>query len=130
LDANYTFLADIVKELTGDWVKPLECKRIQALDRVYHDEVVFFGELEKAQALEEVSMLDRYQFDEGRVGFFHNNDEACRKKHGVPAEGEFAVFYNGENSLPYVLKYDETMDVRRLMFETNVRAVNGTPKWG
>mgnify|MGYP001409464459 FL=1 len=59
----------IVRELTGDWIAPIECMKIQEEERFFHDEVVFFGKLEelgptgKVHALQEASMLDKYKFD-------------------------------------------------------------------
>jgi len=136
---NYEAFADVIRELTGDWVNPVDCVKIQGKNRFYYDEVVFFsGDLPAleveggvAWALQEVSMIDRYQFDEGRVGFFYNVDELCREKHKLDLDKSYIVWYNGANSVPYTLELtDEAVDVHRLMYETNVRAVNGTPKWG
>jgi len=43
----------------------------------------------------------------------------------------FIVFFNGPNSLPFVLEFDkDEITTSSLMYELTIRAVNGTPKWG
>ena len=65
------------------------------------------------------------------MGFFHNSDPECRKARDLDETKPFIVWYNGENSVPYIIEIkDEVIETHRLMYETNVRAVNGTPKWG
>ena len=133
---NHETFAAIVRELTGDWVNPMSCDKIQSPDRFYYDEVVYFGSLSeleeggKVDGMNKASMIDRYQFDEGRVGFFHNEDEKCRKERNLQEDKSYIAWFNGENSVPYILEVEDGIDAHRIMFETNVRAVNGTPKWG
>ena len=78
-------LAEIVKELSGDWFEEIQCDAIGADDRIYYDEVVYFGDGadlendEYGKLLQSMSMVDRYQYDQHRVGFFWNSDPACRE---------------------------------------------------
>ena len=38
----------IVRELTGEWVLPIECEKIQhPTDRIFFDEVVYFGPIDE-----------------------------------------------------------------------------------
>ena len=59
-----------MKELTGDWVNYIPCDAIQAKERWFYDEVVYFGagaDLDvdgKAEVVNRVSMADRYNYDE------------------------------------------------------------------
>ena len=62
-------------------------------------------------------MIDRYQFDEQRVGFFFNEDESCREKRNLDKDKSYIVWYNGENSVPYIIEItDEPIDRQHLMF--------------
>ena len=73
-------MANAIQELTGDWIHLLEnCDDIQAADRYFYNEVVYFGmkldieegevyspkvKRSKAWDLVVLSMADRYSFDE------------------------------------------------------------------
>ena len=78
------YFALIIKELTGDFVVPIECDEIQADMRHHYDEVVFMGpkkEIEEHGSLElfnQLAMVDRYNFDDHRAGFYYVEDPACR----------------------------------------------------
>ena len=115
----------IVRELTGDWIAPIECMKIQEEERFFHDEVVFFGKLEelgptgKVHALQEASMLDKYKFDQQRAGFFFIEDPECRKIRSLEEDKQYIVWYNGASSIPYIIEIqDEPITTHRLMFET------------
>ena len=77
------------------------------------------------------SMIDRYQFDEQRVGFYYNSEPECREKRGLDKDKSYIIFYHGENSVPYILTMgQDRVDVPRLAFETTAGVVKGTPRWG
>ena len=74
--------------------------------------------------------MDRYTFDEQRVGFFYSSDKECKEKKGLDKDRDFIVYYNGEYSIPYVIEVnDDGLDKNRLLYETTVRVVNGSPRW-
>ena len=75
-------------------------------------------------------MFDKYKFDLQRTGFLWNEVPDCRRDHGLDPDEPYIVFYNGEGLAPYVLQVEEKVDVHRLMYETTVRSVMGTPMWG
>ena len=68
----------MIKELTGDWVNPIECDAIQHPDRLFFDEVVYFGAPEDMEEggvmefLETASIHDRYTFYNEPIGIFIN----------------------------------------------------------
>ena len=76
-------------------------------------------------------MIDRYEFDEQRIGYFYNSDPECRKARDLDEDKSYVVFFNGEESIPYILEVtEEGIETSRLLYENAVRAVNGTPMWG
>ena len=104
-------LADMVHELTGDWVSEIECKEIEQL----HDSVIYFGskdflETEAAQDFVEAAVWQRFEHygDEQQVFFAFNTSSKCRKKMGLDKEGKYMVFHNGELK-NYVLDLDAEM---------------------
>ena len=52
--------------------------------RQFYDEVVYFGSANdlstdgKAKLINKFSMVDRYQYDQQRAGFYYNSDPDCR----------------------------------------------------
>ena len=85
-------MAEVVKELTGDWFEEIKCDEIQSDERIFYDEVVYFGDAadlkgeEYGALLESMSMVDRYQYDHHRVGFYYNADPACREETDLDPE--------------------------------------------
>ena len=81
----------MIRGLTGDWVEEIACEDIQNDVRKTYDEVVYFGdaadlsETGKAKSISTVSMVDKYTYDESRVGFYYNNDPECHKQHQLQA---------------------------------------------
>ena len=73
-------IAEVVRELTGEWVRETNCDGIQAAGRSNYDEVVYFGAAEdlqpggKAAAVTELAQYDKFTFDEGRYGFKYVED--------------------------------------------------------
>ena len=137
LEDNVSVITTILQELTGDWVLPIACEEIQNQKRWYYDEIVYFGpkeDLEKdgiADIFNTASMIDRYNFDEQRVGFYYNDDPECRELRSLEKDEKYYVFYNGENSVPFILQVGlDKIDLPRLMFETTAGVVKGTPRWG
>ena len=59
----------IIKELTGDFFLEIACEDIQAEQRFYYDEVLYFGAKEdlmeggSADLLVQIAMVDRYNYD-------------------------------------------------------------------
>ena len=106
-------LALIIQELSGDWFTEIECSEIQAETRFFYDEVVYMGDPEdlkadgSAEILNTMAMVDRYNFDQQRAGFYYNSDPKCRSEHDLEEEKKYVVYYNGVNSLPYHLTLDE-----------------------
>lgn len=86
---NVELFANILKELTGDFVTEIKCEDIHKKKRHFYDEVIYFGpkeDFEKngtAELLPEFSLIDRYSFTDSRVGFYYNNDEACKKEYNL-----------------------------------------------
>ena len=135
-EENIENIALAVRELTGDWVNTISCEDILAPERYHYDQIVYFGQpsdLEeggKAFNLNWASMMDRYTFDEQRVGFFYNSDKECKEKKGLDKDKDFVVYFNGEYAIPYVIEAsDEGLNKDRLLYETTVRVVNGSPRW-
>ena len=136
-ELNYSTFAAIVRELTGDWVLPIECEKIQDEKRFFYDEVVYFGPADELKEggrvaqLNETSLIDKYKFDVQRSGFFYNEDPECRKARDLDGDKPYIVWFNGENSVPYIIEIkEEPIEVHRLLYETTVRTVLGTPMWG
>jgi len=73
-------MLSILRELTGEWISEVSCEDIQSPNRLFYDELVFFGDAEDLQPggvadnLITASMIDRYGFDEQRVSFLYNTD--------------------------------------------------------
>ena len=113
-------MAGVIRELTGDWIHEIQsCDEIQAADRRYHDEVVYFGpktdlvegdvfspkvKRSKAWDLIALSMVDRYNYDEQKVGFFHIL-HPCKKNYGLDIYNDYVVFFNGDQVKPTKLLY-------------------------
>ena len=76
-------------------------------------------------------MNDKYTYNIDRYGVFYNNDPDCREKRSLDKDKEYIVIYNGENAMPYILEVGvDEFDTYSLTFESTVRSVYGTPKWG
>jgi len=136
-EENEQMMAMIVRELSGDWVHPIKCDEIQGQNRWFYDEIVYFGaqeDLAKGGPVDffaKASMVDRFNFDEQRVGFFYVEDPECRRLRDLDPEKSFIVIYNGENSIPFILEIGkDEVDLARLIFEINTGIVKGTPRWG
>ena len=79
-------MAKIVRQFTGDWFTVVSCDKIQHPKRRNYDEVVYFGpraDLARGGAAElftQLSIIDRYNFDEQFASFLVNEDPSCRTK--------------------------------------------------
>ena len=40
---SHQAFAEILRELSGEWVNQIECKQIQADNRFHYDEVIYLG---------------------------------------------------------------------------------------
>ena len=134
---NIETFAAIVRELTGEWVLPIECQKIQSETRFFYDEVVYFGPADelkeggRVHSLNDASMIDKYKFDIQRTGFFYNEDPECRKERELEGDKPYIVWYNGVNSVPFIIEIaDEPISLHRVLYETTIRSVLGTPMWG
>jgi hypothetical protein len=64
------YFATIVKELSGSWFKEIACDKIQAGEREFYDELIYFGPATdlvrggQSEFLMHASMVDRYLFDQ------------------------------------------------------------------
>ena len=119
-------MANAIKDLTGDWVRELQsCDEIQAPDRYYHDEVVYFGpktdliegeiysrkvKRSKAWDLIALSMINRYNYDEQKVGFYQIL-HPCKKNYDMDIYNDYVVFFNGENSKPTKLIWKHDLSI-------------------
>ena len=54
----------------------------------------------KFEWLEKVSMIDRFNYDEQRIGFYYNQDPACRAQFEIDGVEDALVSFNGYNSVP------------------------------
>ena len=45
--------------------------------------------------------------DEQRIGYFYNTDPECRKARDLDEDKSYVVFFNGEESIPYILEVTE-----------------------
>ena len=102
-EQNVENMALVVRELTGDWFVEIPCEDIQREDRFFYDEVVYFGDAKdlggfgKANLLNTLSLVDRYQYDHQRVGYFYNTDKECILKHRNDPKKNWVIFFNGKN---------------------------------
>ena len=129
-------LALIIKELTGDFVEPIACKDIQAEMRHHYDEVVYMGPKKEIEAggslelFEQLAMVDRYNYDDQRAGFYYTEDAACRTEHDLDDEKSYIVFFNGENSIwNHIEVSEDNAHFEQLMFTLNTSIVKGTARW-
>ena len=60
-----------------------------------------------AELLKQLAMVDRYNFDHQRAGFYVNSEASCLGEHDLEAGKKYIVFFNGENSIPQHLTVDE-----------------------
>lgn len=83
-----------------------------------------------AEILNSMAMVDRYNYDQQRAGFYYNSDPKCRSEHDLEEDKKYVVYFNGVNSLPYHLTLDEDyINFEQLMFTLNTSIVKGTPRW-
>ena len=138
-EQNEELFAHIVRQLTGEWFQPIECDVILDLDRRRPDIVVYLGDEKliesgdkEAQEIVNLSMMDRYNFDEQRVGFYINDDPECRKQLELDPETNYVAFYNVDRK-PDILQLgdeEDPLDLMKLAFILNTGVVKGTPRWG
>jgi len=133
---NHQAFSEIVKELTGDWLNEIECKDIQQDSRFNYDEVVYLGSQKHlkegglAYGLKQASMWDKYKFDLQRNGYWYSDIPKCRTDKGLDPDEPYIIWYNGEYLEPYIFKVEEQLDADKLIYETTLRTVLGTPMWG
>lgn len=135
---NEESLAKIVRQYTGDWFTVVKCNQIQHEKRRNFDEVVYFGpkaDLEKggdAALLRQLSIIDRYNFDEQFVSFLVNEDPSCRTKFQLNDENRHILFLNGENTktVAMTIGYTKNLSLQLLTSTLNIQMVKGSPRWG
>mmetsp|Transcript_5298 Transcript_5298/g.6503 ORF Transcript_5298/g.6503 Transcript_5298/m.6503 type:complete len:132 (+) Transcript_5298:422-817(+) len=126
----------IVREMTGEWFTPIECNLIQGDDRKFYDELVYFGDEEDleeggvAHDLNQISLADRYMFNDSRVGFYYNTDPACREEFNLEKDEKHIVMFHGE-AQPDIRTVDKDyIEIEELMRTLQIGVVRGTPQWG
>ena len=79
-----------------------------------------------------MSILNRYNYDHQRAGFYFNTDPVCRSYHELSPEGKYLIFFNGANApAQHVdMKDSESHTIDYLMYTLNSAIVHGTPRWG
>ena len=55
-------------------------------------------------------MVDRYNYDEQKVGFFHIL-HPCKKNYGLDIYNDYVVFFNGDQVKPTKLLYKNDSNV-------------------
>ena len=126
-----------MRELTGEFVTEIECKKIQDPNRFNYDEVIYLGSQKHlfkegglVSALKHTSMWDKYSFDLQRNGFFFNDQPDCRRERDLDPDEPYIIWYNGDQIEPLVWKVEEAIEADRLMYQTTIRTLLGTPMWG
>ena len=86
----------------------------------------------KFEWLEKVSMIDRFNYDEQRIGFYYNQDPACRAQFEIDGVEDALVSFNGYNSVPQVIFDDGSVeiDLKFVLYTLTVAVQKGTPRWG
>ena len=84
-----------------------------------------------ARMLEGLSLFDKYNFDQQKVGFFWNNDPECKKEFGLDEEERYLLMLNGINSIESHFHFEPLTyySAETLMMEVNVQVCKGTPRW-
>lgn len=131
-------MAMIVREFTGDWYTEIQsCDRIHHEERRYYDEVIYFGpktdlaEGGEAELFTQLSMVDRYNFNEQFAKFLVIEDPECRRKFGLDESKRHIMFLNGEYTRKEVMTIGEhDLSLQLLIFTLNTQMVKGSPRWG
>ena len=112
-----------MRELTGEFVTEIECKKIQDPNRFNYDEVIYLGSQKHlfkeggmVSALKQASKWDKYSFDLQRNGFFFNDQPDCRRERDLDPDEPYIIWYNGDQIEPLVVKVEETIEADRLMY--------------
>ena len=136
-EKNEEFFASIVRELTGDWVTKIECGMIQHKNRRTPDEVIYFGpesDLEKggdAELVTQLSVMDRYNFNEQRASFGVNDSPDCRKQFDLDENKRFIAFLSENEAIPNIMTIGEDeISLNSLNFALTTTIVKATPRWG
>ena len=126
----------LIRFLTGEYYEPIECDAMQADDRDFYDEVIYLGSEESlkgdhAMMLQTISQLDRFNFDQQRIGFYTNFDKECWKKYGLETDNNYLLMLNGLNSIESHLVLDEEVFQlpHELLYAINLQIQKGTPRW-
>ena len=53
---------------------------------VYFGDAADLSETGKAKSIITASMVDKYTYDESRVGFYYNSDPECHKQHQLQSD--------------------------------------------
>ena len=86
---------------------------------------------ENGQLLTLLSQIDRFSFDQQRLGFYWNDDKECWKKYGLDEDKKYLLMLNGLNSIEshVELSDDGNHSPNDLMFAINSQVCKGTPRW-
>ena len=81
--------------------------------------------------LELLSQSDRYLFDQQRIGFYWNDDPACKKQFDLEEDKRYLLMLNGLNSVESHIELSEDLyEIEDLMYIINTQVCRGTPRWG
>ena len=81
--------------------------------------------------MNELSMMDRYNFDEQRVGFFYNEDPNCAKElYDLDPQKVYIVFAMGDAKPEIMVVNEDDITLQQMIFTMNTQIVKATPKWG
>lgn len=128
----------MVRDLTGDWFKYVNCEDISGDKRDNLNTLVYFGskadlseDSGSMKYLNDVVSLDRFSGSEQIVGLLYNEDPECRKTHGLDEDKNYVVSFNGYNSFPSILhRGDDEFDAFSVLKKMNAAVVQGKTSFG
>ena len=128
----------MVRDLTGDWFKYVNCEDISGDKRDNLNTLVYFGskadlseDSGSMKELNDVVSLDRYSGYEQIVGLLYNEDPECRKTHGLDEDKNYVVSFNGYNSFPSILhRGNDEFDPLSVLKKMNAAVVQGKTSFG
>ena len=89
------------------------------------------GDSDFALKAKQMAMLNQYDYDEQRAGFYYNSDRNCHAYHELEPSKSFLVLFNGENTLPTKIDVTDSSRIKIdiLMYMLNSSIVKGMPRW-
>jgi len=127
--------AGLMRNLTGEYYTKISCDKLQAEDREFYDEVVFLGDEKdlanhNGEMLSLLSQIDRFTYDQQRIGFYWNDEPECKKQFDLEEDKPHLLMLNGLNSIESnIALTGEYHDPYDLMYMINTQVCKGTPRW-